>query len=1207
MIGRAGRLGQDTEGESILVCQKDDYTIAKQLLTAELPAVSSCLRTSGKLKRAILEVIASGVVSSPSDIALFSSCTLLSLLSGDKTALENPVEEALEYLKKYEFVSFQKSDGNMGSYSATALGKACLSSSIGPDEAITLFAELERARKCFVLETELHLIYLVTPYTACTSWGVIDWIFYLDLWNKLPVAMKRVGELVGVSEFYIVSATRGKGDLNSTNPKVQHKIMVHKRFFVSLVLQDLVNEVPLMDVCLKFNCNRGMLQSLQQSAATFAGMVTAFSRQLGWSSVEILLAQFQDRLQFGVSRDLLDLMRLQSLTSKLARTLYKAGIETLIQLANSEVNSIETILLKFGPFESSNETEGEGGKKKMRSVWIAGKESLTRREAAELLVKEARNYLEYEMGLKEAKWTVQNIEEESMSAAVDTRESQEQLENPTEALEVTPQSEGRISNCSSISNQKDETGAVNNSSSSLNISDSSLFGTENDSLNKCISGSASSSSESFSLHLSDDDVSEKLEVQYLNPPVRNETKFRDLQTLEEKKRARLSLEEGSNAATPTKKSRKMDTLSQSLTAAIEKYTQLSLEDDHYSEIAPQLHFRIVDVCKSKALFKDFMEAIGSRTNIAFSIAYEKLEKRDPLIGGNICVGFNSKKMELRKSREVQGFLVYWGGTDSSFLSADGEALEAIRKYLKNEHNTVRMFDAKKYIKILIESFKLDFQSCIDDPKVGDWLLDLDGWEKNLSSMINSYYEDLNGQVLALCDYMNNPNFESDPKIKACTEVILTWHLVDLIRRKGKIHIPIIERIRFKSFPAIHELEMKTLLSVAKMEINGIGIDRSFLQHLVGLLKDQKSSIERKAYSLAGRKFNFSSSSDVSKVIGTYSGKKSSTKKKLLERSENPISDLVIQWRKLNYTLTQTINPLLRQCQDNRIYGSYDGHTSTGRISMHEPNIQMVPKDFSVLDPILKKEFIISCRSAFRASKDCILISADYCQLELRVLTYLSRDEVLLDIMGKPGDIFTSIAAKWNNIPENMVDNTMRQNVKQICYGIIYGMRAKTLAEQMEITTEDATEFMETFHNKYSGMKEFILKTVDDCKKTGYVESIAGRRRYLTHINHEDPALRSRAERKAVNTKVQGSAADIVKTAMMAIDGKIEVVFRKSTQKPKLVLHLHDELIYEVSEKYLEKTVRIIRANMENSPREFGHFPVKIKTGYTWGHLEEYHQ
>ncbi|KRT83324.1 hypothetical protein AMK59_4695, partial [Oryctes borbonicus] len=400
MIGRAGRMGKDTAGESLLICQKNDYKIAKELMSARLEPIESCLSGSGKLKRAILEVIASGVVSTPEDVMLFASCTLYA--NEEANSLQNPVEEALDFLTKNQFVRLQTLEDASHKYVATSLGKACLSS-------------------------ELHLVYLVTPYSACNQWGNIDWMFYLELWEKLSSSMRRVGDLVGVKDSFLVNASRGKIQTNTN--RSYHNLQIHKRFFVALALQDLVNEVSLNEVVAKFNCTRGTLQSLQQSAATFAGMVTSFSKQLGWSNVEILISQFQDRLHFGVNRDLLDLMRLPILNGPRARALYNAGIETLVQLASARVDSIENALHKMAPFESEKEREGETKyeaeqRNKIRTIWVTGKRGLTEKEAAEMLILDARRYLELEMGVVGAKW---NKDDDSLSNESESDRSHSKL------------------------------------------------------------------------------------------------------------------------------------------------------------------------------------------------------------------------------------------------------------------------------------------------------------------------------------------------------------------------------------------------------------------------------------------------------------------------------------------------------------------------------------------------------------------------------------------------------------------------------------------------------------------------------------------------------------------------------------------------------------------------------------------------------------
>lgn len=293
-----------------------------------------------------------------------------------------------------------------------------------------------------------------------------------------------------------------------------------------------------------------------------------------------------------------------------------------------------------------------------------------------------------------------------------------------------------------------------------------------------------------------------------------------------------------------------------------------------------------------------------------------------------------------------------------------------------------------------------------------------------------------------------------------------------------------------------------------MELHGFKMDVENMKELVETLKQICEKLTKKAYQIAGRRFSFTSAKEVSKIIGIFNGKRVSTCKQILEQNEHPISKLVLKWRKLNTILTNMIYPLLRMIDNSRVHCNCITFNSTGRVSMHEPNLQNIPKDFEIEDPLTGYKTQISCRSKFIASSDCILVSADYCQLELRLLTHLCQDKLLCYAMKSDQDVFKLIAAKWNNVGVDEVNDKMRQNAKQICYGIIYGMGTKALAEQMHISVEEADSFIETFHNKYTEIKQYVQKTIDKCRINGYVETIIGRRRYLPHINHNDNAIKS---------------------------------------------------------------------------------------------------
>ncbi|UYV70405.1 POLQ [Cordylochernes scorpioides] len=269
MAGRAGRKGADTQGESILLCKENEKAAAEALIGAEMQPVQSCLlQTNGdlssSLKRAILEVVASGVAKQPQDVRQYMSCTLLACaVSAEQDEVTAAVDGCIGFLQEQELITITGED-----FHPTKLGLAVLASSLSPDEGLRVFTELQKARQCFVLDSDLHLIYQVTPPYISDMLEQIDWLHYMNLWEKLPAGQRRVGELVGVEERFLARCVRGQ---NPTGPRQKRLLGIHRRFFAALALADLVSEVPLHEVASKFSCGRGLLQSLQQSAATFAG------------------------------------------------------------------------------------------------------------------------------------------------------------------------------------------------------------------------------------------------------------------------------------------------------------------------------------------------------------------------------------------------------------------------------------------------------------------------------------------------------------------------------------------------------------------------------------------------------------------------------------------------------------------------------------------------------------------------------------------------------------------------------------------------------------------------------------------------------------------------------------------------------------------------------------------------------------------------
>ncbi|KAM6162866.1 DNA polymerase theta [Erethizon dorsatum] len=422
MVGRAGRKGVDTVGESILICKNSEKSKGIALLQGSLKPVCSCLQrrdgeeVTASMIRAILEIIVGGVASTSQDMQIYASCTFLaaSMKEGKQRIQKNQdsvqlgaIEACVMWLLENEFIQItEASDGTEGNvYHPTHLGTATLSSSLSPTDTLDIFADLQRAMKGFVLENDLHIVYLVTPMFE--DWMTIDWYQFFCLWEKLPTSMKRVAELVGVEEGFLARCVKGK--VVARTERQHRQMAIHKRFFTSLVLLDLISEIPLKEIIQKYGCNRGQIQSLQQSAAVYAGMITVFSNRLGWHNMELLLSQFQKRLTFGIQRELCDLVRVSLLNAQRARFLYASGFLTVADLARASVAEVEVVLKRAVPFKSARkavdeEEEAVEERRNMGTIWVSGRKGLTLREAAVLIVDEAKMILQQDLVEMGVQW-----------------------------------------------------------------------------------------------------------------------------------------------------------------------------------------------------------------------------------------------------------------------------------------------------------------------------------------------------------------------------------------------------------------------------------------------------------------------------------------------------------------------------------------------------------------------------------------------------------------------------------------------------------------------------------------------------------------------------------------------------------------------------------------------------------------------------------
>uniref|UniRef100_A0A673C1M8 DNA polymerase theta n=1 Tax=Sphaeramia orbicularis TaxID=375764 RepID=A0A673C1M8_9TELE len=1528
MAGRAGRKGVDTTGESVLVCKEAERQKGITLLRGALQPISSCLvRREGKgvttsMLRAILEIIVGGVASSPQDVRTYASCSLLTASiksegrQSNEESSKGAIEACVEWLMENEFISIQKEGQEYGSnqhptqstissfseeqYRPTQLGAATLSSSLSPPEALGIFADLQRAMKGFVLENDLHILYLVS-----TDWTTIDWYQFFCLWEQLSSSMKRVAELVGVQEGFLARSVSGK--LVAKTEKQRRQMAIHKRFFTTLVLQDLVNEVPLGTVASKYNCNRGQLQSLQQSASTYAGMVTVFCKRLGWHNMELLLSQYQTRLSFGVQRELIDLVRVSLLNATRARTLYAQGLCTVAELARATVSDVEKALRNAVPFKSSkravDESEMEAAERRtLRCVWVTGGRALTEQEAAIEIVSEARLLLQEDLAHLGVQWdpstlppgaSAVNRQDEHHSTNSDSSScsflsSQEAqindskdcpkgnslydssllaglspnhiLDQSHEDKEVAcqeirdkcplPSTQERRRSELLANQEAEKLEALQWSESSFNLSewgDSLLVGEhflERQSLfrhtEKAQEEQEPSCHQAQNPNIDDSEkvvhiqpttgqiqpycvetpndhgspaqkrqLKQHIKAQNDEPAGRQGKIDEDEEHMNQADKEKEHVQAGpgdaffcspglqeifdrwpsmtdqlwqNTTAGPSAIQMKTSAANtvgslemlQSLMHAVTKCTKSHPEPRNLSSEAPvkstsdlnpkhqlrqepktlpefrlgpngdhhqdsssssTLHkkspsdldssmteegftlqlsqdvslcssnsgtFSIIDVASDRRLFSTFIDEWKTKERYSLALACEKKVHRQQPEGG---IGEKHKRGKDSEGLVLIGLSVCWGARDAYYISLtytyiiihkEASLAEASSLYdLKwdsicclgrppfgRRGGAFITYDVIRAYKTLVLSCGITVEENCEDPKVACWLLDPSSEERILHNMVTVYCP----EELPLLDGLGSAHTYC-PRVRAATESVLVNavmnSLTGLLDKDGMLDL-------------FRTIEMPSQVCLALLELNGLGFSVQECQRQKHVMQAKLTALELQAYDLAGHSFSLTSIDDIAQVLflelhlppnGDVSasktkktlgytrrgggrvrlGKQFSTTKDVLEKLRllHPLPGIILEWRRITNAMTKVVFPLQREKQHHpalsmdRIYPIAQTHTATGRVSFTEPNIQNVPKDFEINMPTVVGEsppsqesyhmkpgknrcsvapssaactaergpaFSVSMRHAFVPFSGGMILAADYSQLELRVLAHLSKDQRLLQVLNGGADVFRCIAAEWKSMDPETVNDNLRQQAKQICYGIIYGMGAKSLGEQMGVEENDAACYIESFKARYKGISAFLKETVKNCIKKGYVQTLMGRRRYLPGITNTNVHIKAHAERQAVNTTVQGSAADIVKLATVNIQKRLRKTYPSApislqhilsgnthsiclvrlnlTCRAYFVLQLHDELIYETTEEDLIQVAQIVKREMESAVKLFVRLKAKVKVGPSWGNLQD---
>jgi len=403
-----------------------------------------------------------------------------------------------------------------------------------------------------------------------------------------------------------------------------------------------------------------------------------------------------------------------------------------------------------------------------------------------------------------------------------------------------------------------------------------------------------------------------------------------------------------------------------------------------------------------------------------------------------------------------------------------------------------------------------------------------------------------------------------------------------------------------------EKPMVKLLS--QLELNGIKVDDLYLIKLSKKFEVKLKKVEKEIYKIAGKKFNIASPKQLGEII--YNELKitklKKTKKGSLATSANILEDLsiaghnfpklVLEWRqvsKLKNTYTDALQNHISK-KTKRVHTSFLlAATNTGRLASSDPNLQNIP---------IKSEEGREIRKAFIAEKNNILISADYNQIEMRILADMADVKELKNAFKNNEDIHSMTASQVFKVPMNKVDEDLRRKAKTINFGIIYGITQYGLAKQISVSHQEALDFINSYFKKFPEIKEYMNSTIKTCRKQGYVSNIFGRRIHLRSINDKNFSVRSFQERAAINAPIQGSAADIIRLAMIKIDNFIQ---HKEKFQTKMLLQIHDELIFECLEKdkmYVKNVIKETMASISNSEYHMFSIPleVNVESGYNWG-------
>ena len=498
----------------------------------------------------------------------------------------------------------------------------------------------------------------------------------------------------------------------------------------------------------------------------------------------------------------------------------------------------------------------------------------------------------------------------------------------------------------------------------------------------------------------------------------------------------------------------------------------------------------------------------------------------------------------------------------------------------------------KYDIMILRQDGIHVQGTLFDTMIASYLLNANKPNHSLEEVA---FEFLSYRKKTFVEVMKKRSSFSEVPIEdaapyACDDANLSFELKEVLFRKLRENN--LEDLYFN-------MEMPLICVLADIEMAGVRIDTIKLAEISKELEREIDGMRRRIYFLAGEEFNINSPKQLSNVLfqslGFQPGKKTktgfSTEVGVLEElaAVHELPREILNYRSLNKLKTTYIDvlPILMNPGTGRIHTSFNqATTATGRLSSSEPNLQNIP---------VRGEWGRRIRETFISEENNLLLSADYSQIELRILAHLSKDEGLLEAFRNNLDIHTRTASEIFGIPFDRVTTDLRRIAKTVNFGVIYGISPFGLSETLSISREEAKKYIEHYFDRHAGVKIYMEQCLKEAKNNGYVSTLFGRRRAIPEINNTNSAVRQQGERLAINSPIQGAAADVIKMAMVHISNKL----KENSLKTRMILQVHDELLFELPEDELAAVSDIVRKEMEGAVTLSVPLRVSIHYGKNW--------